>query len=142
MSAVDTNNLTITGRLTRPAEIKSTPQNYTLVTFSLAVNKKKKEGDNWVDVAMFFDFTYWGKRAQAIHPYLLKGTQVTVSGALDQDRWQDQEGKNRSKISIVASGVQLHGGQSQNNQNQGSQPPQNPSSNPMPPGNFEDDIPF
>ena len=49
-------------------------------------------------------------------PYLVKGRQIVVSGHLQQERWTDQNGQNKSKISIVADNVQLAGGTG-NNQN-------------------------
>lgn len=77
-----------------------------IASFSLAVNKRKKVGDNWEDDANFFDCTLFGKSAEAIEGWLKKGKQVAVQGELRQSRWE-QDGQNRSKVEIVANSVQL-----------------------------------
>ena len=61
----------------------------------------------WEDEGNFFDFKLWGKRAESINPYLGKGAQIGIEGELQQDRWQDKDGNNRSKVSINVSNVQL-----------------------------------
>jgi len=109
MAAADHNHVSIIGRLVRDAELKSTANGFAVCKFSIAVNRKKKEGDTWTDEANFFDITLWGRQAESLSQYLLKGKQIAVAGELRQDRWQ-QDGQNRSKIEIVAESVQLLGG--------------------------------
>ncbi len=119
----DLNSIAIVGRLTRDAEYKSTANGGDLVKFSIAVNKSKKDGDNWIEVAHFFDVTYWGKRAKGVHPWLKKGQQVGIEGWLKQDRWE-HEGLKRSRVSIEAKNVQLLGGGKKQDSNSTSQPTQ------------------
>jgi len=109
MAAADLNRVTIIGRMVRDAELKSTGSGLAMVKFSIAVNRKKKEGDAWTDEASFFDVTLWGRQAEALHQYLLKGKQIAVDGELRQDRWQ-QDGQNRSKVEIIANSIELLGG--------------------------------
>ena len=75
---------------------------------SIAVNHSVKKGDQWEDEVSYFDITIWGKTAENLKPYLLKGKQIAVDGALKQDRWQ-KDGQNFSKVYIVANTVQLLG---------------------------------
>ena len=77
-----------------------------IASFSIAVNKRKKNGDQWEDEAHYFDCTLFGKAAESIEGWLKKGKQVAVQGELRQSRWE-QDGQNRSKIEIVANSVQL-----------------------------------
>ena len=49
----------------------------------------------------------WSKLADACRDHLAKGRGVRVVGRLKQDRWTDQEGKNRSRIKIVAEHVEF-----------------------------------
>jgi len=105
---MDINHVTIIGRLTRDAELKFTAGGQAVSKFSIASNRRKKNGDTWEDEANFFDVVVWGKQAESIHPYLLKSKTVCVLGELRQDRWQ-QDGQNRSKVEIVAGYVQLLG---------------------------------
>lgn len=116
--ANDTNVVVIVGRLTRDAELKYTNSGMAVCRFSIANNKRKKSGDNWIDYPNYFDIVLWGKSGEAINQYLVKGKQVAIEGELEQDRWE-QEGKQRSKVEISARNVQLLGG--------GAERPENPA---------------
>jgi len=115
---VDLNHVVLIGRLTREAELKYTASGQAVCKFSIAVNRRKKSGDQWEDEANFFDIVVWGRQGESLHPYLVKGKMVAVDGELRQDRWQ-QDGQNRSKVEIVANLLQLlGGGNSSDRQNQ------------------------
>jgi single-strand DNA-binding protein len=103
----DVNHVTLIGRLTRDAELKD--NGLTICNFSIAVNRRKKNGDQWEDEANFFDIVIFGKQAAYLHKYLVKGKQVAVDGELKQDRWQ-QDGQNRSRVLVIANNIQLLGG--------------------------------
>jgi single-strand DNA-binding protein len=105
----DLNHVVLIGRLTRDAELKYTAGGQAVCEFSLAVNWRRKNGDQWVDEVNFFDVVLWGRSGEAINQYLLKGKQIAVDGELRQDRW-DQDGQKRSKVKIMANNVQLLGG--------------------------------
>jgi single-strand DNA-binding protein len=97
------------GRLTRDAELKYTAGGQAVCKFSIAVNRRRKSGDQWVDEASFFDIVLWGRQGESLNQYLVKGKLVGVDGELRQDRWE-QDGQNRSKVEIVANNIQLLGG--------------------------------
>ena len=105
----DLNHVVLIGRLTRDAELKYTPGGQAVCKFSIAVNRRRKNGDQWEDEANFFDIVLWGKQGESLNQYLVKGKMVGVDGELRQDRWQ-QDGQNRSKVEIVATYLQLLGG--------------------------------
>ncbi|MDR2596354.1 MAG: single-stranded DNA-binding protein [Treponema sp.] len=155
----DLNHVSLIGRLTRDAELKYTSGGQAVCKFSIAVNRRKKNGDQWEDEANFFDIVVWGRQGESLHPYLVKGKMVGVDGELRQDRWQ-QDGQNRSKVEIVTNYLQLLGGgpssgERQNNNlssgyNSGGKPGGNSgysedsseSYNPPKDDGFTDDIPF
>ncbi len=113
MATTDINSVILVGRLTRDADLSYLPSGTPALAFSIAVNRSKKEGEQWVDEANFFDISYISKSAENFKQYLTKGKQVGIQGSLKQDRWQDKEsGQTRSKIKIMASSVQLLGGRS------------------------------
>ena len=119
---MDLNRVTIIGRLTRDAELKSTGSGISVSKFSIAVNRRTKNGDEWKDEASFFDVTLFGKQAESLDQYLLKGKQVAIDGELRQERWTDnQTGQQRSKVVIVADNVQLLGSKENGNGNSYSQ---------------------
>ena len=106
----DLNHVVLIGRLTRDAELKSIASGQAVCKFSIAVNRRKKNGDQWEDEPNFFDVVVWGRQGETLHQYLVKGKMVGVDGELRQDRWQQQDGQNRSKVEIVANYLQLLGG--------------------------------
>jgi len=107
----DLNQVMIIGRLTRDAELKYTAGGFAIGSFSIAVNRRRKNGEQWVDEVSYFDVNLFGKSAENLNQYLIKGKQVGIQGELRQDRWE-QDGQTRSKVFIVASNVQLLGGNS------------------------------
>jgi single-strand DNA-binding protein len=142
----DINHVVLVGRLTRNAELKYTNNGAAVSKFGLAINQRRKKDDQWVDEAHFFDIVLWGKTAESLNQYLVKGKQVGIEGQLRQNRWE-QEGQARSKVEIVATNVMLLGSGSGGRQGQGapadpaaarSEPPEGAP----PADNFEDDIPF
>ena len=107
--AADINHIMIIGRLTRDADLKYTSGGFAISNFSIAVNRRRKNGDQWIEEANFFEINLYGKSAESLKPDLVKGKQVAVDGELRQDRWE-QDGQPRSKVVIVANNVQLLGG--------------------------------
>ena len=152
----DVNNVILIGRLTRDAEMKYTSGGIAVCRFAIAVNRRVKQGEQWVEEANFFDIVLWGKSGESLNQYLVKGKQVAVEGELHQNRWE-QDGQSRSKIEINADNVQLlGGGESGQNHAQSSAPvggyqkrPANATATPsrasqtdQEPPDFPDDIPF
>lgn len=105
----DVNHVILIGRLTRDAELKYTSGGMAVCKFAIAVNKRHKQGEQWVEEANFFDIVLWGRSGESLNQYLVKGKQVAVEGELHQNRWE-QDGQARSKIEINANNVQLLGG--------------------------------
>ena len=105
----DINRVILVGRLTRDAELKYTSGGTAVSKFGLAINRRRKVGDQWEEEASFFDIVVWGRVAEALNQYLLKGKQVGVDGELRQSRWE-QDGQKRSRVEIHANNIQLLGG--------------------------------
>ncbi|MBQ0071679.1 MAG: single-stranded DNA-binding protein [Spirochaetales bacterium] len=106
----DINSVTLTGRLTRDAELKYAPNGNAIVRFSMAVNRSKRNSDgSWVDEPSFFDCVYFGKPAEAVNSYLSKGRQIAVQGELRQSRWE-QEGQSRSRVEVYINNLSLGSG--------------------------------
>ena len=115
----DVNRVIEIGHLTRDEELKYTPGGMAIGNISIAVNRRVKKGQEWVDESNYFDVVIFGKQAESLQRFLTKGKQIAVDGFLKQDRWQDQNGANRSRISIVANDIQLLGGRDNGNQSNG-----------------------
>ena len=116
----DVNHVIIIGRLTKDILLKYTSGGMAIGSFSIAVNRRTKKGEQWVEEASFFDVSLFGKSAEGLAQYLTKGKQVAVEGELRQDRWE-QDGQPRSKVYISANNVQLLGGNDAKGGQQGGQ---------------------
>jgi single-strand DNA-binding protein len=103
----DQNVIFIIGRLTRDPELRYTPTNRAVASFTLANNRDYVSGGNRVEKVSFFDCVAWNKLAEVVAQYLKKGKLVAVTGELQQRRWEDNDGKHRSKIEIVVSEIQM-----------------------------------
>lgn len=149
----DLNHVVLIGRLTQ--DLGSDERSFGYVgngqaraNVSIAVNRSKKQGDQWIENVSYFNITIWGKTAENLKPYLTKGKQICVEGHLQQDRWE-KDGQKFSKVSVVADNVQLLGGKSDSGQSSGVptfRPAENNSvennSYSGAEGDFPEDIPF
>jgi single-strand DNA-binding protein len=100
------NELTITGNITSDPDLKILQSGVAIANFSLAWNRRYKDGDEWAEEPNFFDVTCWRDLAENVTESFRKGDRVTVTGRLSQERWEDREtGKGRSKVVIVADDV-------------------------------------
>jgi single-strand DNA-binding protein len=76
----------------------------------VAVNSRRKEGQEWVDKPNYFDVTVWGAQGENCANYLSKGRPVAVEGRLDWREWEAKDGSGkRQAVSIVANSVQFLG---------------------------------
>ena len=107
--ANDINSIVLVGRLTRDSELKFTNSGTAICRFSIAVNRMKRSGEQREEEVSYIDIAVWGKQAEALTPYLVKGRQVCINGELRQSRWE-QDGQSRSRFEVVANNVQLLGG--------------------------------
>ena len=141
------NHVILIGRLTRDSELKYTNSGMAVAKLSIAVNRRKRSGEQWTEEANFFDITVFGKTAENLSQYLVKGKEIAVEGELRQSRWE-QDGQPRSRVEVVANNIQLLGGPKGNEQRSSSPGSggerverYTPDSGGMDDG-FEDDIPF
>jgi single-strand DNA-binding protein len=96
------NSVFLSGNLTRDPEVRYTPNGTAVASFGLAVNNRKKQGDQWVDDPCFIDVTAFGKMAEMIGESFDKGTSVVVEGRLQYRTWEANDGTKRNKHEIIA----------------------------------------
>ena len=101
------NKVFINGNLTTDCKLEYGKSGTAYGGFCIAVNRSVKDGENWGEVASFFEVKAFGKLFESQHPYLTKGANVTVEGRLIQERWKNKEGKNQSKIVIQSDTLYL-----------------------------------
>jgi single-strand DNA-binding protein len=102
------NKVILMGNLTRDPEVRYTPNGKAVASFSLAINRKYKQGEEWKEEVSYLDIVVFGKPAEACGQYLNKGDSAFIDGRLQQRRWDDKEtGQKRSKVEVVAESVQF-----------------------------------
>lgn len=102
------NSVTVSGNLTRDIELIKTANDFVIGKASIAVERSKKDGDDWVKETSFFDVTLFGGSAEFAARKLRKGDLVTIQGRLEQQTWE-KDGDKRSKVVIIATAVDSSG---------------------------------
>ena len=101
------NSILIEGNMVREPLYRTTPKGTPVCTFSLASNRFFKQDTGLEKEVSFFDVETWAKLAETCNNLGKKGRGVRVVGRLKQDRWTGNDGKSRSRISIVAEHVEF-----------------------------------
>jgi single-strand DNA-binding protein len=139
----------IVGNLGGDAETRYMPSGDAVANFSVATSEKwkdkqsgeMKERTEWHKCALF------GKIAESLSPYLLRGKQVMCQGKVRTRKWQDQSGNDRYSTEVIVDQIKLLGGKGEGSSGagRGQIPPQSGNAEaPAQPGpdDFDDDIPF
>jgi single-strand DNA-binding protein len=127
------NKVMLMGNLTRDPELRFTANGSAVANFGLAVNRKFKQGDEWVDDVCFVDITVWGKQGENCAEYLSKGRPAFIEGYLKFSTWES-DGQKRNKLEVVANTVQFLGSRNDTLGGSSIEQPQVPPK--------EDDVPF
>lgn len=96
----NSNSVNLMGHMVRDPELKYLPNKTAVCEFSICVNKSKKVGDKWESEGHFFDCVAFKHTAEAANVGS-KGAPVSISGRLEQQKWKNKEGQNRSRIVVV-----------------------------------------
>ena len=122
------------GRLGKDAELNRRTTGEPVLNFSLAVDigTKQEPRTMWIECAL------WGKRGEALQPYLTKGSKVTVTGRVSLDEYTSRtDGSKRTAMRVTVNEIDLHGGR-----DQAAQPRPAAPAGSNEPGDDGDDIPF
>lgn len=101
------NSILIEGNVVRDPTLKETPRGSIVCNFSIASNRFYKQDDQFEQETSFFEVESWAKLAEACEKNCGKGRGVRVVGRLKQDRWTGTDGKNYSKIKVIAEHVEF-----------------------------------
>ena len=123
--------ITVAGRLGRDAELRRTQSGDAVCSFTVAVDQRdgRDKSTNWWRVSL------WGKRGEALAPYLLKGASVTVVGEFSLSEY---EGK--PQLNIRASEIALQGGRGDGERGEPKRGYDDPPA--QSPAELDDEIPF
>ena len=98
------NKVALMGNITRDPEIRYLPNNTAVCDFGLAINErhKNKQTGEFEERTNFVDCTAFGRTAENISKFFLKGRPIFIDGKLRFEQWEDrQSGQKRSKLKVV-----------------------------------------
>ena len=99
------NTATISGNLGGDPDLRYTNGGTPVMTLNVAVNDRVPDGNGgYIDRPNWIKVTVWGNRAESLAKYLRKGSHVTVTGRLRQEKWE-KNGENRSSVGIVLESI-------------------------------------
>jgi single-strand DNA-binding protein len=140
------NSVVLVGRLTRDPELRYTPSNQAVATFSLAVNRnfKNQNGDREAD---FINCVIWRQQAENLANWAKKGALIGITGRIQTRNYENQQGQRVYVTEVVADSFQLLEFNKQNNQghSQGHSQPdfsRQAPTNTSPMDISDDDLPF
>lgn len=135
------------GHLGKDPEVRHTTSGTAIMSFSLAVNRRVKKGDQWENETDWLSIIHW-KPSDFILNALHKGSACLVHGRL-QTRQYEKDGQKRTVWEIVAERLEPLGGKGEQHDGPVSAPrPSRQSAAPAPQDDFGgggvdmDDIPF
>lgn len=93
MANFNLNKVIIGGRLVAEPEVKKTPNDTSLLRFTLAVNRRyqPKDNDNGAPTADFISCTAWRQTAEFIAGYFHKGSSLAIVGHIETRTFEDKD---------------------------------------------------
>ena len=98
------NSISISGNLGKDCEQRFLADGTAVASFSVADSQGKDKPTIWWSAQLF------GKRAESLAPFLVKGQQVTVIGNVTQREYTDKDGNKRTSMDVRVNDVALMGG--------------------------------
>ena len=127
------NVITVAGTLGKDAEVKYLSSGDPICNFSVADSQGRDKPTIWWNCGLY------GKRAESLSQYLVKGQAVTVTGTVSEREWTDKNGQPRKSMDVRVNDVALQGGR---RDAEPQQERQRPAARPAPQEDMDDDIPF
>ena len=114
------NNTVLVGRLTKDVDLRYTPSNVAVATFTLAVNRtfKNENGDREAD---FINCVMWRQQAENLANWAKKGALIGVTGRIQTRSYDNQQGQRVYVTEVVAEQFQLLESCNSQSQSQGQQ---------------------
>ena len=105
MSCLNLNKVVLAGRLTNDPELKQTASGVSVMSFTIAVNRRyasKNDQGESQNQADFISVVAWRNTAEFIAKYFRKGSAICITGSIQTRKWQDQQGQRRYTTEVVA----------------------------------------
>ena len=108
------------GNVGQDPELRYTPDGNPVANFSIAVNRRRKVGDEFKDETEWFNIVCFSRTAENVNQYLSKGQKVYVEGRFQSSEYVGQDGNQRKSFEVIANDVTFLSTKSEtesNNQN-------------------------
>ena len=100
------NNVVLVGRMTRDAELRYTPNQVAVATFTLAVNRNRKN-QNGEREADFINCVIWNQPAENLTNWAKKGALIGITGRIQTRNYDNQQGQRVYVTEVVADNFQM-----------------------------------
>lgn len=100
------NSVCLVGRTTKDPELRYTPSNVAVATFSLAVNRNFKDanGERETD---FINCVIWRQQAENLANWAKKGALIGITGRIQTRSYENQQGQRVYVTEVVAENFQM-----------------------------------
>ena len=100
------NVVVLTGRLTADPELRHTPNDVAVTSFTIAVNRRfaRPGEERQTD---FIDIVAWRNTAEFVCKYFTKGQLIAIEGSIQTRTYQDKDGNKRKAFEVVAKDSQF-----------------------------------
>jgi single-strand DNA-binding protein len=100
----------LVGNVGGDPELRFTQSGMAVCSFSIAVNRNRKQGEEWVGETTWFRITVWGQQAETVNQYVQKGRQVLVVGdRIEARAYMTNKNELRTTMEVTARTVRLLG---------------------------------
>ena len=99
MANFNLNKVILGGRITADPELKKTDSGIAVCSFSMAINRKNKDGEQQTD---FVNCVAWRKTAEFIAQYFKKGSCICIVGSIQTRTWTDNDNNKRYATEIIS----------------------------------------
>jgi single-strand DNA-binding protein len=105
------NKVILIGNLGRDAELRHTPSGQAVASLNLATTEQWNDKDGQrQEKTEWHRIVLWGRQAESLQQYLVKGKQIYVEGRLQTRQWDDKDGNKRYMTEVKADRITLLGG--------------------------------
>lgn len=104
----------LVGNLGRDGEVTFTTNGDPKCVFTVAHSPRTQQGQ--AERTAWYRCTLFGKRAESLAQYLVKGKQVFVRGDLDVREYKGNDGQMRTSLDVFVSEIELLGSRQDGNQ--------------------------
>lgn len=135
------NNVVLVGRVTKDPELKYTPSNQAVATFTLAVNRtfKNANGEREAD---FINIVIWRQAAENLANWVKKGHLIGITGRIQTRNYENGQGQRVYVTEVVADNFQMLESRQQGQSQGGQQPQQRPQATQQQPDPFSGGSPM